>query len=162
MFVQDLFWTKHKSRWFHWLVPPLWLMVCSSVNSNPQVFAINTRLSRSTTRILSSPLILFLNVYLSFHGFTSSSHVPVPVNAAVLTHLLSFPFSWLLPSLVLRCAPCLPMWIIHGLWGFGCGERIRSLAWAVFLSVHLLGPSRSHCLACCWEEYWVTSFNTLL
>lgn len=78
MFVQDLFWTKHKSRWFHWLVPPLWLMVCSSVNSNPQVFAINTRLSRSTTRILSSPLILFLNVYLSFHGFTSSSHVPVP------------------------------------------------------------------------------------
>lgn len=28
MFTQDFVRAKHNSRWFHWLVPPLWLKVC--------------------------------------------------------------------------------------------------------------------------------------
>lgn len=55
--------------------------------------------------------------------------------------------SFLFPFLMLRCIPCLPVWIIHVLWGFRCGGGIRSLVWAVFLSAHLLELSRLQRLA---------------
>lgn len=99
---------------------------------------------------------IYLSVSLSlFFPPACPCHPHIALSATVPTFVFL-----LLPSLMLRCTPCLPMWIIHGLWGFRCGERIRSLAWAVFLSAHLLGSSRSQRLSSCWEEYWVTSNST--
>ena len=116
--------------------------------------------------IFISVLILLPNVHLSLYQFISFSHGPVPqaLSSSHLCMLPSLPSSFPLFPLAIPHAEVCPLSSsVNNTWPLkleGCGVRIRSLAWVVFLSVHLLGHSCSQRLASCWEEYWVTSHNT--